>query len=212
MAAAETSYGQGWVGSQSACKGSNNWGARQLTKGEIEKGSPGCWGTDSHPNNERYPQQFKVYPSPVEGARDVVRLLTRQRSRTWAVIRDEKASIYDFSEMLRRDRYYGGLCPEATKQFGEKVKRYGDPTDDATTACHLEAAKHHAEKFIGPLISQIAGAIGVEPPPMYRPEASGEGGAVALVEGAPSSVAIRLGAGLAVLGVLGWALWKGWRA
>lgn len=204
VAAAETSYGQGWVGKQAACKGSNNWGARQLTKKEQEAGVPGCDATDSHPDGETYPQQFKVYPSPEAGAREVVRLLTKERARTWAVMRDPEKSVLDFSDMLRRDRYYGGRCPEATRAHGAAVKKYGDPTDAATEACHAEAVRYHAEKFLGPHIGPIADAIGLSPPPpIVRAERASM---LELGEGGGRALRVLAGAGAA-----GLALWAAWR-
>jgi len=166
VADAETNYGRGW---KAPCSGSNNWGARQITSGEKAKGVPSCEYTDSHPDGTRYQIGFKVYASPVDGARDVVRLLTKQRSETWAVMRDPRGSIYAFSDRMRREKYYGGFCPKAVKAYpGAKVAVYGPPEGKgaAVVACHEEAVAHHAESFVGRRIIEIASALGLEPPPM----------------------------------------------
>lgn len=166
VADAETNYGRGW---KAPCAGSNNWGARQITPSEKAKGVPSCEYTDSHPDGTRYAIGFKVYASPVDGARDVVRLLTKQRPETWAVMRDPRGSIYAFSDRMRREKYYGGFCPRAVKAHpGAKVAIYGAPEGKgaAVVACHEEAVAHHAESFVGRRIVEIASALGLEPPPM----------------------------------------------
>ena len=166
VADAETNYGRGW---KAPCAGSNNWGARQITASEKAKGVPSCEYTDSHPDGTRYPIGFKVYASPVDGARDVVRLLTTQRPETWAVMRNPRGTIYAFSDRMRREKYYGGFCPTAVKAHpGAKVAVYGAPEGKgaAVVACHEEAVAHHAESFVGRRIVEIAAALGLEPPPM----------------------------------------------
>jgi hypothetical protein len=86
----EGRYGGSPPGNAEACRGSNNWGGVQETRpGE------GCMASDTQPSGDRYPQAFKVYASPEEGAADLVRNLTKHRPNTWAKIQDEKASVYD---------------------------------------------------------------------------------------------------------------------
>ena len=81
VGALETSFGQGWVAPNEACKGSNNWGAVQAVGSE-----PACQGSDSMPDKKRYAIGFKTYASPTEGAADLIRQVMVHRKGVAAVI------------------------------------------------------------------------------------------------------------------------------
>lgn len=192
VADAETNYGRGW---KPPCTGSNNWGARQITPGEKAKGVPSCAYTDTHPDGTRYEIGFKVYDTPESGARDVVRLLTKQRPETWAVMRDPRGTVYAFSDRMRREKYYGGFCPQAVKAHpGAKVAIYGPPEKHgaAVIACHEEAVTIHATKFAGSRLIEIAEALGMTPPPLGTPDDMAHRGGASRSPSSPSPASSSL--------------------
>jgi hypothetical protein len=134
---------------------------------------------------------FRKYASPVEGAADVVRNLTKQRPSAWEVMK-AKGPLSDFARAMRVERYYGGFCPEATKAGGRFS--YGKPKSKAEEACHEEAIAEYV-KANRKSLSEIAGAIGIAAPPVESPK-----GLVASSAGAwwPWALAAAAGVGLAV--------------
>ena len=154
----ETSYGNGWKG---AMVGSNNWGAVQCS-GAAQSGA-GCIAyEDSYPDGTKYKVSFKSYPSPTAGAEDVVRHVFVQRPKTGSVLSSSKPSAFRASYAMRREKYYGGFCPQATAQYGGEPARasFGKPDRDAgTKACMAEAVAAHA-KLTGSLAQEIATANG----------------------------------------------------
>ena len=152
----ETNYGNGWKG---AMVGSNNWGAVQCALKSA--GQPGCiLYQDSHPDGTKYQIGFKSYPSPVAGAEDVVRHVFKLRPRTAASLASDTPSAYRASYAMRREKYYGGFCPNATKQYGAEAARasFANPDRDAgTRACMQEAVAAHA-KLTTSLSREIATA------------------------------------------------------
>jgi hypothetical protein len=161
VAKLESSWGKGWKG---AMVGSNNWGAVQCGGGSNP--SQCVEYEDSHSDGTKYKVGFRKYASPVDGARDVVRHLTKLRPLTWAVMRDS-GPISEFSRAMRVERYYGGFCPVATKQYGKSVIHYGKPPEDspAKKACHEEAIAGHA-KYMDRVIKTFAPALGLPVPPV----------------------------------------------
>lgn len=152
----ETNYGRGWKG---AMIGSNNWGAVQCPLKEA--GSATCaLYQDSHSDGTKYQIGFKRYDSSVKGAEDVVRHVFQKRPRTASALASSAPSAYRASYAMRREKYYGGFCPAATKQYGGEAARasFANPDRDAgTRACMQEAVAAHA-KLTTSLSKEIAAA------------------------------------------------------
>jgi hypothetical protein len=152
----ETNYGNGWKG---AMVGSNNWGAVQCALKNV--GQPGCLPyQDSQSDGTTYKIGFKSYPSAVAGAEDVVRHVFKNRPRTAAALASTTPSAFRASYAMRREKYYGGFCPNATKQFGGEAARasFANPDRDAgTRACMQEAVAAHA-RLTTSLSQEIAAA------------------------------------------------------
>lgn len=159
----ETSFGRGWKG---AMEGSNNWGAVQCGQAAIAQGAACISWQDTHPDGRKYDVGFRKYASPVEGAADVVRNLTKQRPSVWEVMRT-KGPLADFARAMRVERYYGGFCPNATKAGGKFS--YGKPKSPAEEACHEEAIATYVKANQKSLV-EIAGAIGIAAPPVEAPK------------------------------------------
>lgn len=144
---AETSYGKGW-GSQTANQAmvnSNNWGAvhcNKYTKGDCIE------FTDRHPDGTPYQQAFRAYPTPKAGMRDMIAKIFKN-SGAGAGLTDG-GSVFRASYNMRRNYYYGGFCPKATKEYGKAVAKasFKDPDRDAgTKACAEEAVTEHAKRL-----------------------------------------------------------------
>ena len=159
VARLESSFGRGWKG---AMADSNNWGAVQCGQAAIAQGAQCISWQDTHPDGRKYDVGFRKYASPVEGAADVVRNLTKQRPSVWAVMR-AKGPLADFARAMRVERYYGGFCPEATKAGGKFS--YGKPKSPAEEACHEEAIRGYVRGTQKSLV-EIASALGMTPPPV----------------------------------------------
>lgn len=159
----ESNYGRGWKG---AMVGSNNWGAVQCALKSA--GQPGCiLHKDSHPDGTVYQIGFKSYPSPVAGAEDVVRHVFKHRPRTAESLTAANPSAYRTSYAMRREKYYGGFCPNATKKYGAEAARasFANPDrDEGTRACMQEAVDGHA-KLTGALSREVATA-NADPAPL----------------------------------------------
>lgn len=152
----ETNYGQSWKG---AMAGSNNWGAVQCPLKST--GTENCTlHQDSHPDGTTYQIGFKRYDSPVAGAEDVVRHVLKNRPRTSEALTSDFPTAFRASYAMRRERYYGGFCPQATRQYGSEPARasFAEPDrDDGTRACMQEAVNGYA-KQTGSLAAEIAAA------------------------------------------------------
>ena len=99
VASLETSYGQAWKG---AGAGSNNWGAVQARPGE-----PSFPHSDSYSDGRRYEQAFRTYPTPADGAADVVRHVLKHRPQVAAAL-GPGATVWRASLAMRRTTYFGG--------------------------------------------------------------------------------------------------------
>lgn len=83
----ETSYGRGWDTPASRAKGwdvgaamaAHNWGAVQVPRGSSVPSF--AWG-DSDPDTGAYPAAFRAYPSDIDGAADVARIVVNRPSGT----------------------------------------------------------------------------------------------------------------------------------
>jgi hypothetical protein len=152
----ETNYGRGWKGPM---VGSNNWGAVQCAKGST---LPCISYEDSRADGTKYTVSFRKYDSPVDGAADMLRHVFKLRPITAGALTSSRPTVFRASYAMRREKYYEGFCPKATKQFGSAAVRasLANPDkDDATRACAREATTAHAERADS-IIAQIAGSLG----------------------------------------------------
>jgi hypothetical protein len=152
---AETSYGQSW---KREMIGSNNWGAVHCPlNGQT---GPGCISyTDHHPDGTPFTVSFKSYETPKDGAKDLLRHIFTHRSTGQAL---QDGDTYRASYLMRRQSYYGGFCPQATKEFGAYAAKTSLKSPDAsegTQACAKEAIGLHAGR-IHQIIQDIAVANG----------------------------------------------------
>lgn len=165
----ETGYGKGWQG---AMANSNNWGAVHCSPKEEKANSVfginiGQFGygycipyTDKNPDGSTYSQTFKAYPDPKAGAKDLIKHIFKHRSTGQGL--GPTGSIYDASYIMRRDKYYGGFCPEATKTYGALAAQQSVRTPDkneGTRACEQEAVTAHALR-VQEIINDIAVSTG----------------------------------------------------
>lgn len=138
----ETVYGLGWKG---AMVGSRNWGAVQCAKSSDAD----CIAyQDSNPDGSKYTVSFRRYPTDVDGAADAVRHVVELRPRVASELRRSGPSVMRTSYAMRRERYFGGFCPQATAKYGAAVARasFADPDrDEGTRACAREAIEAHAK-------------------------------------------------------------------
>jgi hypothetical protein len=152
----ETNYGRGWKG---AMVGSNNWGAVQCAKGSTQ---PCISYEDSYADGTKYTVSFRSYASAEEGAADMLRHVFKLRPITAGVLHSGDGTTVRASYAMRRERYYEGFCPKATKQYGAAAVRPSLATpdkSDATKACAREAIESHGGRA-DDIISQIAGSLG----------------------------------------------------
>lgn len=152
---AETSYGQAW---KREMMGSNNWGAVHCPlNGQT---GPGCISyTDHHPDGTPFTVSFKSYETPKDGAKDLLKHIFTHRSTGQAL---QGGDTYRASYLMRRQSYYGGFCPQATKEFGAGPAKSSLKSPDAsegTQACAKEAIGLHAGR-IHQIIQDMAVANG----------------------------------------------------
>ena len=185
----ETSFGRGWKGEMAS---SNNWGAVQCGQAAIAQGAACIAWEDTHPDGRKYQVGFRRYASPVEGAADVVRNLTKQRPSVWEVMK-AKGPLADFARAMRVERYYGGFCPNATKAGGKFS--YGKPKSPSEEACHEEAIATYV-KANQKGLAEIAGAIGIAPPSIESRSSASTGQPAG--SWWPFALAAAAGVGLAV--------------
>jgi hypothetical protein len=144
---AETSYGRGWgsATANQAMVNSNNWGAVHCNK--YSKGA--CIEfKDKHPDGTPYDQAFRAYPTPKDGAKDMIAKVFKNGGAGAGLT--SGGSVFRASYNMRRNFYYGGFCPNATKEYGKQVARasFKDPDrDEGTKACAKEAATEHAKRL-----------------------------------------------------------------
>lgn len=135
----ETSFGKGW--STPEGKASNNWGSVQAKAGE-----PSFAWHDTYSSGEEYQQAFKTYPTPVDGAADVVRHVLLNRKSVERALSEDGASIWRASLAMRRTTYYGSWCKQAIARFGPiKQSSQKNPQTEAELACEKEAVSLHVE-------------------------------------------------------------------
>lgn len=117
----ESFYGNpgGWKKKSPNLEHSNNWGAVQCTTP-----GPGCgMSTDKNPDGSSFAVGFKIYATPVDGARDFLRHLYKHRPGVAAVAKREGSAL-DFVTAMHESAYFGGFCPEAVKEYGSDASRW----------------------------------------------------------------------------------------
>lgn len=122
---AESHYGAGWNGTEG--EGSNNWGA-------VQAGPPPCdparsfETTDTHSNGEPYRRCFRKYPSPADGAYDMLRnVFTVPMAKKAHVLEAaETGDPYTFSAALYDRGYYEGRGATREARIAWHVKATAD--------------------------------------------------------------------------------------
>lgn len=151
----ETNYGQWQTPNM---QGSFNEGAVHC-KGE----GPYCiLHQDTLPDGTTFTVYFKKYNSKEEGIEDALRNVFTLRKRTAKALSSPNATIMRASKAMRHETYYGGHCPEATKEYGSHDANASLKTpdlNDGTKACTKEAVIEHA-RIIDRAVKEIAGACG----------------------------------------------------
>ena len=159
VAALESSYGKAKIMNVEGTQKLNNWGGVQCPKGSS---GPNCVLLhDKYPNGKTFSVSFRSYPTPADGCADTIRHILFFRPRTAALLaagpassnnpesEDEGATFFRFSYIMRRDRYYGGFCKNAFKEYGDAVggiKSLEHPdSNDACKACAKEAVEGHVQ-------------------------------------------------------------------
>ncbi len=140
VARLESSYGQGW---RAAGAGSNNWGAVQTR----DNSAPGFQYQDSYTNNRgevvKYNVRFKSYPTPVEGAKDVIKHLFKSNRKQQKLTPQNRAGggdipgpgraellvqaatngdVYQWSKAMWWTTYYEGFGAQVQKKIDNHVK------------------------------------------------------------------------------------------
>lgn len=156
----ESTYGASWPGT-------NNWGAVQSTARPTGTVCPPgtFYHLDSFPDGSKYDACFLLYPTPLAGATDAARHALILRPRVAEALRARVPSVMRTSLAMRRERYYGGFCPAATKAFGAQTAKDSFPLPDrdaGTKACEREAVEGHAGG-VWKRIQAIAAELGEKP-------------------------------------------------
>lgn len=116
----ETSYAAGW---KPPGAGSWNWGACQAGSGW--RGATFTY-TDTHPTatgaNIAYTVKFRAYPSAIEGALDLVRIVYVNAGRSAALAAASREDTAGFSKALHDTGYYEGFGATV----GERIAHHHD--------------------------------------------------------------------------------------
>lgn len=115
----ESSYGRGW---KDAGIGSNNWGAIQASRPPCNPATSFPYG-DSSPTptgQRKYSACFKKYPTPLDGARDVIRVMYKQRPSVLEAAK--RGDLRGVSTAMRQTTYYEGWGPTREIQIDGHVK------------------------------------------------------------------------------------------
>lgn len=162
IAKLETGFGRGWKG---AMVGSNNWGAVQCSSSAQGSGGSCIPYEDSYADGTRYKIDFRSYPTPLDGARDVVKHVMVHRPSVAKILGADDCTIYRASLAMRRTTYYGGFCPKTVARYGTMGKRTAqrDPQTDAEKSCEHEAVELHAKTVVAPIAAKISSALGLQP-------------------------------------------------
>lgn len=139
----ESNYGRGWRAAKNPdgrATSSNNWGAVQsgMPKGNACPINSFMY-TDTHPTsagvNVPYQVCFKTYPTPVDGAADVVRLLFKSKSRGPGITEAARAgSVNDFSTIMYDTKYYEGWGKTREERIAGHANRMRKTIQTISTA------------------------------------------------------------------------------
>lgn len=107
----ETYYGQGWK-RDSTMVGSNNWGAIHAAKVDKDGNCPpgSTIYKDSRPTKDgqvSYSVCFKVYETPLEGARDLIKHVYRGHVTPEVL---DSGDLDALAWAMRQDNYFEGIC------------------------------------------------------------------------------------------------------
>ncbi|EYF07055.1 hypothetical protein [Chondromyces apiculatus] len=117
---------------------------------------------DSRADGSKYSVSFRAYDTPLDGATDLARHVFGLRPSVADALSSPQATCFRASFAMRREKYYEGFCPAATKAHGATNvrKSLGNPDADAATkACEQEAVTAHAKRAYQ-LVSEAAFAAG----------------------------------------------------
>jgi len=150
VALLETGYGRGWKGTG---RGSNNWGAITTTRPDSlsfeHRDSRRDAGTGEI---VEYVTWFRGYPSPVDGAADLVSVMYVRRP---SVLEAAKAAdLYGVSRELRETSYYLGTAPTREGQIGSHFDRMQESVEA------ISAGLGEPNAFAGEAISVPGGRGG----------------------------------------------------
>jgi len=157
----ETRDGKGWKG---PLADAHNWGAVQCSR-TADPAQCITW-EDSRSDGTKYTVSFRRYDSDLDGATDAARNVLQVRPRTAAMLASQSPTVTGASLAMRRERYYEGFCPLATKRYGGPAVRPSlrEPDrDEMTRACAKEAIEAHAGS-IWRIVREIAVSLGESPP------------------------------------------------
>ncbi len=121
----ETNYGAGWqkpvadgIADPEALT-SNNWGAVQYGPPPPTPGK--SFGTrDTHRDGTPYTYTYRIYPSPVEGARDIVRIL--EKRKVLGLARNAACTSWVIAQNIIRSGYSEGYSK--TGDEAEAIRNY----------------------------------------------------------------------------------------
>lgn len=139
----ESNYGRGWKADKNPdgrATSSNNWGAVQsgMPKGSACPVNSFMY-TDTHPTtagvNVPYQVCFKTYPTPVDGAADVVKLLFKSKSRGPGITEAARTgSVNDFSTIMYDTKYYEGWGKTREERIAGHANRMRKTVQTISTA------------------------------------------------------------------------------
>lgn len=141
----ESYYGKGW---KVAMKGSNNWGAIQggAPKNGVCPANSAMYDDyklDAAGNKIPYQWCYRTYPTPTEGAKHLIELMTIKRPSVLAAMENPNSNIYDVCKAMFDTQYYGTkflsggkeISPELQhKQIMERVAGISKPCGTISAA------------------------------------------------------------------------------
>lgn len=154
--------------------GSNNWGAVQCGHGAPCGDS--CFETrDTHADGSEYHWCYKRYPSAVDGARDVVRLLTTKRPTVWDAMRAGDAD--GVAGQMRATGYHETAVPTYAERIAHNAHELADALGEEWVV------RRAVDAPLGPDEPAFIPAL-VEPAPdLEEPAAGGAGLALVVLGG-----------------------------
>lgn len=135
VAKLESSYGDGW---KPPGNGSNNYGAIQA--GSSWSGATFQY-TDTSPqpdgSNKSYVTKFRKYPTPIDGAIDLVKVVYQNRGRDkLALVPAGKGDTLGFSRGLHASGYYEGFGKTVDDRIANHHKAVANAIYEMADALH----------------------------------------------------------------------------